>query len=216
MNAGDGDSSPHVGYWNLCRGAGAVALPARDHPGDAMNTYAVFSVHPAILQFELKIRYLSDREITGIFTEDGESILTLHAVETGNGFFTVIPEELKKQIKDSILTHNHPSGCSFTKRDLKEASFFSLKEIRVVGRTGVYSMKPGVEGWPAPNVITKCFSRIEDDPDFQVEIVTLSCRDRRFTDAGTGPLNIAGIRSDRLCERLAAALNLTYQRYVWR
>lgn len=190
--------------------------PTVGRPEDAMNTGTVFAVHPAILQFEQKIRCLSDTEITGIFTDDGISILTLHAVETGYGFFTVIPEEMKELIKNSILTHNHPSGCSFTKWDLKEASFFSLKEIRVVGRTGVYSMKPGVGGWPAPNTITDCFSAIEGDPDFQAEIDNLSHRNRHFTDAGNGSLNIAGIRSDRLCERLAAALNLTYQRYVWR
>ncbi|KAF1078864.1 hypothetical protein [Methanogenium sp. MK-MG] len=181
-----------------------------------MNTDTVFAVHPEILRFERKIRHLTDAEMTGIFSEEGVSILTLHAVDTGNGFFTVIPEEIKERITDCILTHNHPSDRSFTKRDLKEASFFSLKEIRVVGRTGLYSMKPGAGGWPAPQVIADCFTSIEADPDFQAEIDDLSSSSERFTDAEDIQSGIARIWSDLLCERLAGALNLIYQSADWR
>jgi len=184
--------------------------------GDDMSRNTVFAVHPAILRFERNIRHLTDAEIAGFFSAEGVCILTLHAVDTGNGFFTVIPEEMKEQITGSILTHNHPSDRSFTRRDIIEASFFSLKEIRVVGRTGLYSMKPGISGWPAPQVITDCFASIEADPDFQAEIDYLRSSFERFTDVEDIQSCIARIWSDLLCERLAGALNLIYRRSDWR
>jgi len=196
--------------------ARAVNLHEGDWQDETMNADAVFDIHPAILRFERTIRYLTDTEITGFFSEEGATILILHAVDTGSRYFSVIPKEMEERIRGSILTHNHPSGCSFTKRDLKEASFFSLKEIRVVGRTGLYSMMPGAGGWPVPQVIADCFSAIEKDPDFQAEIVCLCPRPERFTDAGGQGSCIERIRSDRLCERVAAALNLTYRRYIWK
>ncbi|WP_062397390.1 hypothetical protein [Methanogenium cariaci] len=177
-----------------------------------MNRDTDFAVHPEIVRFERKIRHLRDAEITGIFSEEGDSILTLHAVNTGSGFFTVIPEELKQRITDSILTHNHPSDRSFTLRDLKEASFFSLKEIRVVGRTSTYSMKPGAGGWPAPQVIADCFNAIDvDPPDLQAEVDYLSSSLEQCTDAEDIQSGSARIRSDLLCKWLAEALNLIYR-----
>ncbi|WAI01712.1 MPN domain-containing protein [Methanogenium organophilum] len=181
-----------------------------------MNTDTVFSVPLPVLQFERTIRNLTDAEITGIFSMEGIHILTLHAVDTGVGFFTVIPVEMKEQIQGCILTHNHPSGRSFTKRDLEEASFFALAEIRVVGRFGIYSMKPGGVGWPAPRVIAEAFTSIEDDPDFQAEIDNFRFRTNQFRYAKGSVSGIERILSDILCERVATALNLTYRRSIRR
>ncbi len=139
-----------------------------------MSISPVFAVHPAILRFERTIRCLTGAEITGFISAEGICILTLHGVDTGNGFFTVIPDEMNAQITGTILTHNHPSDSSFTKRDLEEAPFFALKEIRVVGRTGIYSMKPGPGGWPAPQVTADCFTAIEGDPYFFRQRLILS------------------------------------------
>ena len=183
---------------------------------DPLTADTVFSVPLPVLRFERTIRYLTDTEITGIFSPEGDHILTLHAVDTGVGFFTVIPVEMREQIRGCILTHNHPSGRSFTRRDLEEASFFSLTEIRVVGRYGVYSMKPGGKEWPAPQVIADCFTSIGDGPNFQAEIDNFSFRNDRFRDAEGHPPGIERIRSDFLCERVAAALNLNYRRSAWK
>lgn len=180
-----------------------------------MSADAVFAVHPNILRFERTIRCLTDAEMTGIFSAEGASVLTLRAVDTGTRFFTVIPEEMKERITGCILTHNHPSDRSFTKRDLEEASFFGLREIRVVGRTGVCSMKPAADGWPPPQVIADCFTAIEDDPVFQAEIDAVRLRPEESGDTDNPPSGIGRLRSERLCRRLALALNLLYNSALW-
>ncbi|WFN35611.1 hypothetical protein L1S32_05780 [Methanogenium sp. S4BF] len=180
-----------------------------------MNTDPVVTVHPAILRFERTIRCLTDAEMTGIFSAEGALVLTLRAVDTGRGFFTVIPEEMTQQIRGCILTHNHPSDRSFTRSDLEEASLFGLKEIRVVGRTGLYSMKPGAGGWPAPQVIADCFSAIEADPALQAETAGGNHCPGRFRHGEEHRSCTGRVWSESLCERLALALNLIYRKSLW-
>lgn len=58
---------------------------------------------------------------------------------------------------DKVVTHNHPSGSSFSGTDLKTAVILNQKEIRAVGKEYTYSMKRPAGGWgKSPKaVITK-------------------------------------------------------------
>lgn len=45
------------------------------------------------------------------------------------------------QMRGGVLTHNHPGGASFSPADINMLRQSGLREIRAVGRDGVYSMK---------------------------------------------------------------------------
>ena len=186
-----------------------------------MYISSVFSVHPNIVRFEERIRHLSDAEITGFFSEDGILLLTLHgSCHPREGCFTVIPDDAEETITGQIMTHNHPSGASFTSKDLREASFFSLKEIRVVGRTEVFSLQPGHEGWPWPQEIVEKFNEIWKRPSLEVSVERIM--NRRRADAvipsettETMESIRLRIRSDLCCEELARELHLRYRKGRW-
>ena len=65
--------------------------------------------------------------------------------------------ERKRVGYDAILaigktvTHNHPSGASFSQKDIMGAVQSNLSEIRVVTKGYTYSMKPGKNGWGVDN-----------------------------------------------------------------
>ena len=48
-----------------------------------------------------------------------------------------------------VLTHNHPSGKSFSLADIQLATQYHLDEIRSVTRSYVFRARPPKEGWPA-------------------------------------------------------------------
>ena len=177
---------------------------------DVMRQNPIFSVPPAVLQFERTIRNRTDTEETAFFSPTGSIVLRLQGISTGDGFFTVIPAELLARLGGCILTHNHPSGCSFTCSDLREAAFFSLAEIRVVTQTVVYSMKPGPHGWPAAEIIADRWRMIAHDPVFRTDVEALctACGNH----AADRALCCRRIRVNLLCERLASALHLIYLR----
>lgn len=175
-----------------------------------MSPDLVYSIPPAVLRFERSIHALTDTEETAVFSPAGLMVLRLHAISFDDGFFTLIPEEVLPLLAGGILTHNHPSGCAFTCRDLREASFFSLAEIRVVTENMVYSMKPGPDGWPPGETIVSQWAIIAHDPVFREEVSALCnsggipARDRE--------LYCRRIRVDLLCDRLAHVLHLIYNR----
>lgn len=177
--------------------------------GVVMRTTMVSLVPPAVLRFEQPIRTLTHTEESAFFSPTGREVLRLHGLTTGDGFFTVIPEEMVTRLAGCILTHNHPSGCAFTCRDLREAAVLSLAEIRVVTRTAAYSMKPGPDGWPAAETIAERWTTIAHDPVFQADVAA------RCSACGVPADDWAGCRPlcvDLLCEYLARALHLIYHR----
>lgn len=186
-----------------------------------MTSSSVFAVHPNILRFEEGIRYRSDAEITGFFSEDGILLLRLQGYcHSGEGCFTVIPEGAEGAISGQILTHNHPSDASFTRKDLREASFFRLKEIRVVGRTGIFSMRPGPDGWPSPREMVAKFDEIWEDPALATKVERMmqekAGRDGDLPDGrDTGDAGRMRVRSDICCEQLAKDLHLRYRKACW-
>lgn len=174
-----------------------------------MNSEAVSSVPPAVIRFERTIRTLTHAEETAIFSPEGRVVLRLHGIATGDGFFTVIPEEILPRLAGCILTHNHPSGCAFTCRDICEGASLSLAEIRVVTRTAVYAMRPGPDGWATAETIANRWTMITRDPVFRAEVAA------RCSACGLSPddrVSCRPIRVDLLCEYLARTLHLVYQR----
>lgn len=61
----------------------------------------------------------------------------------------VLPQQVLATLEGAVVTHNHPSGWGFSRRDVQFALDHLLSEIRVVTLNGVYRLRPppGVDGW---------------------------------------------------------------------
>jgi hypothetical protein len=179
-----------------------------------MTTSQVFSRHPNIILFENEIKGINDREFAGIFTVQGKS---LHRYSGQyNGIFCVkIPDEDRLDSQYQILTHNHPSNTSFSLPDLETASRFNLTEVRVVGETGVFSMKPSRDGWPEPNLIERRYEEINYDPEFNSHINGIWL-DPEFHGQAKNPYkDLLWIRSDLRCRLVAEPFGLIYRGARW-
>jgi len=91
-----------------------------------------------------------------IFDDSGNEIFAKSGTRKSVGFTTA--ESFKFANNNSTLTHNHPSGGSFSLDDIMLASTHNLREVRAVGRTADYSAMKTVDGWPKPSDITKSYN----------------------------------------------------------
>lgn len=48
---------------------------------------------------------------------------------------------------NAVVTHNHPSGASFSSDDVAGMVFFNQKEMRATGKEYTFSMKRPAKGW---------------------------------------------------------------------
>lgn len=109
---------------------------------------------------------LSGIDYTGAKRDFFESSIRNNKFETGavldkdgNVIASFVGEKSKVSIptaaaRNATISHNHPSGSSFSIQDLKTASTLNLQEVRAVGAEYTYSMKPGPNGWPSVEDLT--------------------------------------------------------------
>lgn len=178
----------------------------------------IFSVHPNILAFEKNICNFSieEGERVGIFSQDGDLLKEVIGELNENlELLSLIEEKYRFEFEDTILTHNHPSNTSFNKRDLVSASELHLYEIRVVGQTGLFSMKPMEKKWPLPNAIGKCYDAVDSDPEFQSKLNDIEFDPNFIDNSQDIYIDMLRIRSVLRCKMLATRLNLCFQNADW-
>lgn len=56
------------------------------------------------------------------------------------------------QVKDAVVTHNHPKGSAFSSEDLVGMVESNMKEMRITSKNFTYSMKRPKKGWGATPV----------------------------------------------------------------
>ena len=54
-----------------------------------------------------------------------------------------------KAVRDKIVTHNHPSGASFSHQDIEGMVANNMKEMRIAGKEYTFSIKRPKGGWGA-------------------------------------------------------------------
>jgi hypothetical protein len=89
------------------------------------------------------------KESAMLFDSKGDAYMLLHgnhnSVDLGPGW---------RELRGGSLTHNHPSGPSFSPEDFGVALDRGLAEVRAIGVNGLgeaalYSARPGKGGWPS-------------------------------------------------------------------
>ncbi len=78
-----------------------------------------------------------------VFADDGTIVFEKAGGESSVSF---TPDELRL-FENNILTHNHPSGSSFSMDDVELATFWNLKGIRACGSQHRYYLNRPASGW---------------------------------------------------------------------
>ena len=96
---------------------------------------------------ELELARRKDTEKAYVIAQDGTVVVSREGVEDR----IVFSDDDLVQLENCVLTHNHPSGRSFSLADLQLAAQYRLAEIRSVTRRYVHRARPSQETgeWPA-------------------------------------------------------------------
>jgi len=90
--------------------------------------------------------------------------------------------DIDKFIRGKIVTHNHPSGNTFSYNEVVTCADLEFQEFRVVTKEYIYSLKPREEGWPSHESIKeelgKCLSQNGETRDRCYELLA----ERKFFD----------------------------------
>lgn len=174
-----------------------------------MMSPSVFRRPAAIIRFEDTARVFGvcDGEIARVFSVAGELLREYR------GFCeTEIPESDRPILENGILTYTHPLDTTFSRKDIVLASYLRLAEIRVIGRSYVYSLKPPTTGWPSPELLGTVYDRERKDPEFVARIESLK-KSPEFRATSKDPeMDIFRIRRDLLCRNLAETFGLRYRK----
>ncbi|WFN35238.1 hypothetical protein L1S32_03710 [Methanogenium sp. S4BF] len=170
------------------------------------------------MKFEKEICHFTpfDGEKVAVFSQDGKLIKEFEAEYNLNReLITEIPVEFDSELSGNILTHNHPSGTSFGKNDLMTASSIQLQEIRVVGKCGLYSMKPKGNMWPISEDMGNYFDAINTNSKFQSELNDIQFSADFYLNSKDIYLDMLRIKSELRCEKIAGAFGLDYKKSSW-
>jgi hypothetical protein len=104
---------------------------------------------------------------TGIaFDKEGNELFRVKGDETSVSF----TRKEKDQLKDNILTHNHPTDVSFSINDIQFMITTEMAEMRVVTDTAVYSIKPNPD-WAAKDRLERLALEMSVTRDYSKVVV---------------------------------------------
>jgi hypothetical protein len=162
-----------------------------------------------IVRFETTTREFGtcDREIARVFSSSGEMLREYR------GFCNVnVPETDRLLIEQGILTYTHPFDTAFSRKNLLFAADFHLAEIRVFGKSLVYSMKPEGKEWPDPELFGKKYDEIRSSREFVASLAFLKNSHEFLAKSRDPEMDLFRIRRDLICGKLAEELGLVYQK----
>ncbi len=175
------------------------------------------TINETVLEYEKTIRNLPEpEEMVGIFSKEG---ILIHEQEgeyvPGIGTVVILPITVHEKVIGQILTHNHSSDHSFSERDLAGAAYFGFSEMRVVGKSGTFSLSPNESGWPESYEIEKCISQMKCDSEFQSKLNDIKFDPEFYLNSGDEERDIERVESYLICEKISAKFNLNYQASTW-
>lgn len=164
------------------------------------------AVREALRRAEGQLQNISDPEWgIGINAQTG---LELFRQTTNEKYRVAFTRSQLVQLGDNVLTHNHPSGASFSGADIALAVRWNLAEIRAVDAAQqryVYSMRRPGPGWD-PNLPAQLGDLLEEAVD---------AAERRLRAAGLSELDVAVTRFHEAWLQVAGRLGLQYRRESW-
>ena len=100
-----------------------------------------------------------DREKFVVFDKKGKELYS----SLGTKKAVRVAPSADKHITDNIVTHNHPSGKSFSDSDVILITKKNPAEARVIGEDYIYTMTRPPEGWPSERILKPIITKHYND-----------------------------------------------------
>ena len=147
-----------------------------------------------------------------VFDLDGKEIL----VKKGSGDEVKFSPEEAAKFKNSVFTHNHPNGSSFSPEDVQLAIAENVKEMRVAGTTPsghtyIYRMVRPRKGWPDGNKMADVFDRIATE-EYNLGAKRLADKIAHGADEALWVSNENEVFWHHVWSRISDELNMNYTR----
>jgi hypothetical protein len=185
------------------------ALPATLPADDNGLAYVSPAAHKELAKLENKIR--NNQKFETAFVVDAVGNVLLTKTGTGHSVHFYPPEF--KLLKDTIMTHNHPGGSSFSGEDISMAMGAKLREMRAVGMTWegkpvTYSMRPDAKGWKGVALhsteVVQAYKKVGHEFDLTHSMTKLGWNPERFIQE----------RQHTVWETVAKQYGFTYTRAI--
>lgn len=166
-------------------------------------------IHQNISRFEEKIRNCPE-EWCAVFSENGEKILEKESVFEDSHEVCKFNDSEKFEMKNQILTHNHPSKSPFSEEDIAFAVNAQLSELRVVTAKGTFSLKSNSNCWPEKTKICKAFREIKKETKY-ISILENEFRDSMSQEGLTIFYDHDWYIKNLIWKKISEPLELQYQ-----
>src|SRR5208337_234922 len=123
-----------------------------------------------------------------------------------------IPESDRQVIRQQIMIQCHESDVSFTKKDLQFAAEYRFSEIRLIGRSYIYSMKTLDRDWPDPGILGRKYDEIDTSADLVDTLERIRNSPDLRENSWDPEVDVLKIRNDMICKKIADAFCLDYRK----
>jgi hypothetical protein len=123
-----------------------------------------------------------------------------------------IPESDRAIIRNQVMIQAHESDVSFSKKDLLFAAEYRFSEIRLIGRSYIFSMKPAVGSWPDPVTLARQYDEIDTSANLVSLLEGIRNSPELFENSWDPEVDLLKIRSDIICKKIAEIFHLEYRK----
>ena len=122
-----------------------------------------------------------------------------------------IPESDRPVICHQVMEQYRESDVAFSKTDLLLAAEYQFSEVRLIGRSYLFSVKPDKK-WPEPSDLARYYDEILNHPDLILLVERISNSPELVENSWDPAIEILQIRNDIICKIIAAVHGLEYQK----
>ena len=123
-----------------------------------------------------------------------------------------IPESDRPVIHHQVMEQHRESDVAFSKTDLLLAAEYQFSEMRLIGRSYLFSVKPSGRNWPEPEDLARHYDEILNHPDLILLLERMSTSRELVENSWDPDVEILQIRNDIICRIISAVYGLDYQK----
>jgi hypothetical protein len=150
---------------------------------------------------------ITEREPVRIYSVSGKILREYPSL-----YEIAIPESDRPVILHQVMVQHRASDVAFSKQDLVLAAEYQFSEVRLIGRSFLFSVKPSGKGWPNPERLARHYDEIQNNPSLTLLLEKYSNSPELMDHSWDPDVDILQVRNDIICKKIAATCGLDYHR----
>jgi hypothetical protein len=123
-----------------------------------------------------------------------------------------VPVADRQVISHQVMIQGRESDVAFLKKDLLFAAEYQFSEIRLIGRSFIFSIKSLDRSWPDPAILAEEYEGIEKSSDLAGLLEKIRNSPQLRENSWDPEIDLIQIRSDIICKKIADIFSLDYRK----